>query len=604
MQARRSESGRCAGMRGIVCARVSRRTVRIGEMHARDRARKCKEGAMFDLIIRNARIVDGTGRPACAGDVAVEGGFIRAVGDVSGPARETIDAQGLILAPGIVDTHTHYDAQVTWDPFVSPSPSLGVTTVIMGNCGFTLAPCRPADRDITMRNLTHVEGMSLAALTSGVRWEFETFPEYLSFLERRGVGVNVAVFVGHSSVRTWALRDQASKRAATPDEIAAMREVVLEALRAGAVGFSTTTSSQHNGEGGIPMPSRLADEDEMLALTGALGEAGRGVFMMTKDANERVPRFEAWAAAARRPFVIAALLHSNVTPEAVFEDLESMGDARARDHVIRGAVSACPLTMEFTLKAPYVFEGLRAWRPAMEAADDRAYRALLASADFRANLRDELARPQRRLFNGEWDRVAVLKVRDAAHAAFEGRSVAELAAEAGRQPFDWLLDLALAEDLETYFAATLLNSDEHAVGRLLTDPNALISLSDAGAHLEFLCDAGFAVHVLGHWVREAGIMSLEAAIHRMTGEPAALFGLRGRGVVAPGAHADLFLFDPATVGRGRTRRVNDLPAGASRLVTPAVGVHGVWVNGTRLVDENGPVANTPLAGAVLREFDA
>jgi N-acyl-D-aspartate/D-glutamate deacylase len=258
--------------------------------------------------------------------------------------------------------------------------------------------------------------------------------------------------------------------------------------------------------------------------------------------------------------------------------------------------------MEFTLKSPYVFEGLKAWKPAMQAADDAAYLALLGSAAFRDSLDAELAEPGRRLFNGEWHRMTVLRVADPRNAALEGRTVADCAAEAGKRPFDWLLDLGLSEGLETYFIATLLNSDEEAVGRMLRDPNALISLSDAGAHLEFFCDAGFALHVLGHWVRERGVLSLEQAIHRMTGEPADLFGLTGRGRIAAGAHADLFLFDAATVGRGAARRVNDLPAGASRLVTPGFGVHGVWVNGVRIVDEQGPRPGAPLAGQVMRHY--
>lgn len=559
---------------------------------------------MHDLVIDNALIVDGSGNPGFRGGLAISGGTIRQIGGDLGPSRAWIDADGLVLAPGIIDTHTHYDAQITWDPHVTPSPALGVTTAIMGNCGFTLAPCRPPDRDLTMRNLTHVEGMALSALRAGVQWEFETFPEYLAFLEQRGVGINVAAFVGHSSVRTWALGADAARRTATDAEIAAMRTVVVEAMAAGAVGFSTTTSSQHNGENGIPMPSRLADDREMEALTGALRDAGRGVLMMTKDAQDRVPRFERWAALAGRPFVIAALLHSNVTPEAVFEDLAAMADARSRGTILRGAMSPCPLTMEFTLQAPYVFEGLRAWRPAMEAGSDADYRTLLASPDFRAALHAELSQPTRRLFNGEWDRVTVLKTRNPGNAHLEGRSVAAAAASSGKRPFDWLLDLGLEEDLETYFIATLLNSDEEAVGRMMCDPDALISLSDAGAHLEFFCDAGFALHVLGHWVRERGVMSLEAAIRRMTAEPAELFGLQGRGRLAVGAHADLFLFDPATVGRGPARRTGDLPAGASRLVTPGHGVHGVWVNGVRLVDADGIVSRPSLAGQVLRRFDA
>jgi N-acyl-D-aspartate/D-glutamate deacylase len=559
---------------------------------------------MHDLVIRNALILDGTGSPGYVGSVAVEGGLIRQVGAVTGPARETIDADGLALAPGIVDTHTHYDAQITWDPYVSPSPAHGVTTVIMGNCGFTLAPCRPEDRGLNMRNLTHVEGMSLAALESGVRWEFETFPEYLNFLERRGVGVNTAVFVGHSSVRTWAMRGDAAKRTATPEEIEVMRGIVKDAVRAGALGFSTTTGTQHNGEGGIPMPSRLADEAEFRALTGAVGEAGRGVLMMTKDGTHTVPRFEAWAQASGRPFVIAALIHSAATPRAVFDDLDAVAEARTRGNRLWGAISACPLSMEFTLNAPYVFEGLQAWKPAMQAPDDATYRRILADPSFRASLLDELARPAQRTFNGDWDRVFLLQAADRSKAALDGRTIASLAAADGKEPFAWLLDFALSENLETYFLAQLLNTDEDAVGRMLTNPNALISLSDAGAHQEFFCDAGFAVHVLGYWVRDRQIMPLEQAIHRMTGEPAAVFGLRGRGTLAPGNHADLFLFDPATVGRSRTRRVKDLPAGATRLVTDPSGVHGVWVNGTRIARDNRPLEGVPLSGRVLREFDA
>jgi N-acyl-D-aspartate/D-glutamate deacylase len=557
-----------------------------------------------DLLIENASVVDGTGRPAFRGDVAVEAGRIVAIGTGLGTARERFDAAGRVLAPGIVDTHTHYDAQITWDARVTPSPALGVTTVVMGNCGFTIAPCRPADRDRVMRNLTHVEGMSLAALEQGIRWEFETFPEYLDFLERRGVGTNVAAFVGHSSVRTWVLGDEASARAATAEEVERMRTIVVEAMRAGAVGFSTTTSGQHNGEGGVPMPSRLADEAEFRALTGALRDVGRGALMITKGLDTAVPWLESLAAGAGRPFIIAALLHSNVTPEAVFEDLSDIAAARARGHRLYGAVSPCPLTFEFTMHSPYVFEGLAAWRPAMEAGDGPEFRALLSSTRLRDAVKAEVERPGRRMFNGEWHLMKVLRVRDPVRAHLEGRTVEECARAAGAHPLDCMFDLALAEDLDTLFVGTLLNSDEEAVGRMLSDPGALISLSDAGAHLEFFCDAGFGLHVLGHWVRERGLMSLERAVRRLTGEAADAFGIRDRGRIAPGAWADLLLFDPETVGRGPAVRSFDLPSGASRLVTPATGVEGVWVNGVRVADADGALADAPLAGRLLREFDA
>lgn len=560
---------------------------------------------MHDLLITGARIIDGTDSPSYHADLAVRDGRIAAIGRDLGPARETVDAAGLVLAPGIIDTHTHYDAQVTWDPHVTPSPALGVTTAIMGNCGFTLAPCRPEDRDLTLRNLTQVEGMSLDALRQGVQWGFESFPEYLDFLEKRGVGPNVAAFVGHSSLRTWALRDDAATRAATPEEVARMREQVVEAMQVGAIGFSTSTSRQHNGEGGVPMPSRLADDTELETLCGALRESGRGVLMITKDSAEDVSRMERWSAAAGRPFVVCALFHSTVTPDSVFNELEGCRAAQSRGNDLRGGVSPCPLTMEFSLHSPYVFEGLASWKPAARIVSDPvAYRAMLADPAFRDALHEDLARRERRMFNGQWDQVVVRAVRDAKHAHFEGMTVAAAAAREGKRPFDWLLDLGLSEDLDTVFIATLLNSDEAALSRILTDPVSLITLSDAGAHLEFFCDAGFALHVLGHWVRDRELMSLERAIHRMTGEPADLFGIPGRGRLVAGAHADLFLFDPDTVGRGPAQRVHDLPAGASRLVTPAIGVHGVWVNGVKIADGNGLVPDAPMPGRVLREFHA
>jgi N-acyl-D-amino-acid deacylase len=257
---------------------------------------------VHDLVIDNARLIDGLGTPARDASLAVTSGRIAAISDDRrgadlGVARARVDAQGLVLAPGIVDLHTHYDAQLTWDPYATPSTALGVTTVVIGNCGFTIAPCHPAHRDLIVRNLTHVEGMSLEALRAGINWDFESYPEYLASLERRGLVPNVASFVGHSSVRTYVLGEDASKRTATDAEIAEMRRIVVEALRTGAIGFATSTLEQHNGENGIPMPSRLADEREMTALTGALGEVGRGVFMLTKGMTSTVPWLESIAAA-------------------------------------------------------------------------------------------------------------------------------------------------------------------------------------------------------------------------------------------------------------------------------------------------------------------
>ena len=558
---------------------------------------------MHDLLIKDAEVYDGLGNAPVHADLAVTNGRIAAIGDRLGAARESVQADGLALMPGIVDTHTHYDAQITWDPFASPSPALGVTSVVMGNCGFTIAPCRPADRDLVMRNLTHVEGMSLAALRAGIRWDFQTFPEYLDMLERSGVGPNVACFVGHSSVRTYVLGDDAPRRAATAAEIAQMHQIVVDGLRAGACGFSTTTSPQHNGENGIPMPSRLADDAEMQALCGGLREVGRGVLMMTKAGTTPVSWIEELAARAGRPFVIAALLHNNAAPESTFEDLEQIGQARGRGRRLYGAVSCTPLVFEFTMHDPYVFEGLAAWKPAMSAHGAEAAR-LFADAGFRAAVKQELARPARRMFNGEWDKLFVTRAKRPEHRACEGRPLSALATDSGKDPIDLLLDLALDEDLDTQFTGTLLNSDEEAVGRMIRNPNSLLSLSDAGAHLTFLCDAGFGLHFLGHWVRKRGLMPLAEAVRRLTSEPADAFGIGNRGRLVPGACADMLLFDPHRVGRGAAQRVFDLPTGASRLHTPAHGVHGVWVNGRKIADAKGILPDAQPAGRLLREFTA
>jgi N-acyl-D-amino-acid deacylase len=561
---------------------------------------------MFDLIIRDAQIFDGSGAAPVQGDLAVSGGRIAAIGCDLGAARETVDAQGRALAPGIIDGHTHYDAQITWDPFANPSPALGVTTAVLGNCGFTIAPCRPQDRDLTMRNLTHVEGMSLEALRAGIRWDFESFPQYLDMLQRQGVGPNVACFVGHSAVRTYVLREEASHRTASEDEIARMAALVREAMAAGAVGFASTTAEAHNGEGGVPMPSRLACDRELQSLVRAMGESGRGVYMLTRGGKTSIPYLEEIAAQSGRPVLIAALFHSNINPEGAFRTLEQVNAARSRGHRLVAQTACTPLSMDFTFKSPYVFESLAAWKPAMAAHDVAGMKRIYADPSFRDAVKQELqAARGLRLFNSEWDKVQVVETARAEHRALEGRTIDALAAEASKEPLDFILDLALAEELETAFVAQLLHNDEEAVGRILRDPDTHISLSDAGAHLTFLCDAGFGLHLLGHWSRDKGVLGLADAVHRLTGQPAELFGIADRGLLRPGMAADLMLFDPQRVARGPKQRVFDLPAGAARLTAGGVGLHGVWVNGTRLVDEAGTLrTDAGRPGAVLREFAA
>ena len=561
---------------------------------------------MFDLVIKDAEIHDGAGSAPVRGDLGVTDGKIIAVGGKLGAAKETVKADGLALAPGIIDGHTHYDAQITWDPFVDPSPALGVTTAILGNCGFTIAPCKPADRDLTMRHLTHVEGMSLDALRAGIRWEFESFSQYLDMLQTQGVGLNVACFAGLSAIRTFVMGAEATERVATGDEVTAMAKLVREAMDAGAVGFATSTSEAHNGEGGTPMPSRLADDHELRTLVRTMGESGHGVYMLTRGRTTTIPYLEELAIEAKRPVVIAALFHSNTNPTAAFTTLDQVNAARSRGHELVAQTSCCPLSMDFTFKSPYLFESMASWKPAMAAHDPEALKKIYRDPSWRDAVRGELSGSRGRLlFNSEWDKLFVVEAAKPENRAMEGATLAELAKRANKDPLDYILDFALSENLDTTFVAQLLHNDDKAVGRILADPNTHISLSDAGAHLTFFCDAGFGLHLMGHWSRDLGVLDLPQAVHRLTGQPAKLFGLKDRGLLREGYAADLMLFDPATVARGPKRRAHDLPAGAARLTSSALGLHGVWINGTRVTDAKGFCADrSARPGEVIRSFAA
>ena len=546
-------------------------------------------------------VADGVGNPLIRADVAVKDERIAEVGDVTESARETVDADGLVLAPGIVDVHTHYDAQLTWDSQATPSPSLGVTTVVMGNCGFSIAPCPPDRREQMARNLAEVEGMPVAALEAGIDWSFEEFPEYLALLRRKGCYPNAGVFVGHSAVRTTVLGAEASERAATEDEIATMRGIVTEAMEAGAIGFATSTSINHYGDGGVPMPSRLAEDDEMSALVGVLGELGRGIFQLTVGPSMTNERLEGLAAATGRPVFMTAALHNDTFPERAIGMLEGAAAAQSRGNAVWAQVSCQPLSMDFSMRTAFPLQSLDAWEP-LHTASDEEFLSIIGSEGFRNKFRDELEKPQSgKIFYGDWRRVEVAMATTPAHRALEGETIETIAGREGRDPVDVMFDIAVDERLGTTFNAALLNADEAAVEGLLRHDAGLISLSDAGAHLCYLCDAGYGLHLLGHWVRDKGLFDLEDGIRRVTSMPAQLYGIPDRGEIAPGKFADLLLFDAATVGRGAIRRVDDLPGGESRLVRDATGVHGVWVNGTAVYDGDG-YRDVPPPGHVLDEF--
>ena len=559
---------------------------------------------MFDLIIKNANIIDGTGLPSFTGDIAVEDGIIVHRGDDLGQAKSVIDAKGLSLVPGFIDSHTHYDAQLTWDPWANPSPKLGVTTIVIGNCGFTIAPCKAEHRELTIKNLTNVEGMSLDALRKGIVWNFETFPEYLDFLESRGVGPNVAAYVGHSSVRVYVMGKDALTRKATEFEILEMEKIVKESMISGGLGFATSTFEGHNGENGVPMPSRLADDKEMHNLIMAMSSFGRGVFMLTRGSNTSIDNIEKWMKDSNRPAIVAALLHNPLSDSSTFKILADISEATDRGTEMWGQVSCRPLSMEFTMESPYLFEGIHAWRPAMECATLELYKNIIEDSNFRSHLLNEIEDDaQVRLFNGDWDKIIVREVQNKKYLPLEGRSIKDIASESNVNPLEWLLDHSLNENgMDTLFIAMLLNSDEEAVGKLLKHPRSNITLSDAGAHLTFFNDAGYGLYMLQKWVRENDIMTIEEAIYNLTGKQADIYRIDQRGRLVPGQYADMMLINPDKVGVSQTYRVNDLPGGSSRLNIDGHGIYGVWINGQRVLEDNSIVNRESLPGKVIRGF--
>jgi N-acyl-D-aspartate/D-glutamate deacylase len=549
----------------------------------------------YDLLIRGGTLYDGTGAPGRQGDVAISGGRVVATGEVRGAAARTLDATGCAVAPGFVDVHTHYDAQVLWDRMCTVSPWHGVTTAVMGNCGFGIAPTRPAHRERILRTLESVEGMSLDALRVGLGddWAFETFPQYLDALESRGSAINLGALVGHTPVRLYVMGDDATEREATAEETAAMAAIVEEALRAGAVGFATSKAPTHVGYAGKPVPSRLAAFEEVRALAGALRRVGAGVLQATAGPGLFVQEFAALQRDTGRTVSWTALLagagdHRRTL--ATHEELQAQGVA------VIPQVACRPLQLEYQFKAPFPFESLACFGP-VSAADLAGRRRLYADPAFRAAFRETGAQA---ILGGRWDDTAIAVC--PSDPSLEERSVGAVASERGVHPVDLALDLALASGLEARFRVAVFNTDEAAVAELLRHPATVLGLSDAGAHASQLCDACFSTHLLGHWVREKGVLALEEAVRLLTGRAAEVFGLADRGRLAPGLAGDVVVFDPARVGCTPLRRVRDLPGGADRLVSDAVGIRAVVVNGTLLREDGRDAVDPagPLPGRILR----
>jgi N-acyl-D-aspartate/D-glutamate deacylase len=562
---------------------------------------------VLDLLIRDAEIVDGTGAPAFHGDVGISHGRITAVGDIDDLATKTVDAQGQTLAPGFVDLHTHYDAQLFWDPTASPSVQHGVTTVFGGNCGFTLAPVAADQQDYLTRMLARVEGMPLEALRAGLDWQWASFGDWLNRFDGR-IAVNAGFLVGHSALRLAAMGEDAVGGQATPAQVERMVELLHEALADGALGFSTSQSQTHNDGAGQPVPSRSASREELLALaTGVRDHPGTTLEAIIPGclqgfSDDEVALLTGMSVAADRP------LNWNLLGVSAANPAGHQGQLRASEIAAERGGRVVALTLPHAMKirlsflTGFVLDGLPGWRDTMHLPVPERL-AALADPEVRRRLNDGAQSKDAGMLRGlaNWERLIIVETFAPENDDATGRTVGEVAAARGGEPFDTLLDIVIADELRTGLTPAPFG-DDAADWRLRAEvwrsPHAVIGGSDAGAHLDMMCGAIYTTSLLGHGVREHQVVTLEEAVRLLTDVPARLYGLAERGRITPGWHADLVLFDPATVDHGPERTRYDLPAGAPRLVADARGITSVLVDGVEVCRDG--VATGALPGTVLR----
>jgi N-acyl-D-amino-acid deacylase len=557
----------------------------------------------YDLVIKGGRIYDGSGLPSFLGDVAIQNGRIVETGRISGEAKRVIRADGLAVSPGFIDFHTHLDAQLLWDPIATSSCWHGITTVIPGNCALALAPCKPDDHDITLRSFERVEAISLPALRAGVSWAWTSFPEYLDRLRGR-LGVNVAALMGHCPLRQFVMGEAATERAATPAEIALMKEILKAGVRAGAIGFSTNQNPVHMFADGRPIQSRLATNEEIIELACALGEINQGAIQISRGSLgvsvplvETVKLFEEIASRSGRPVIWQSIAHRWDRPNEWREMLNLAEESIAKGVRSYPLCNARLFNNRFTMKNAQVFDDLPTWKQILFLPVEQRM-TVLRDPELRKKLRFEAVeetRPSR--FSRRWDIVYMIKAASGANRQLEKKSMAEIAKIRGQDVIDAFLDLSLEEDLDTEFQTSSTNGDEQAVAEIIRSPFTLVGQSDAGAHLIYDAGYGYATRLLGYWIRERNVMTLEEGVRKLTFMVASIFGLPDRGLIRRGMAADLVLFDPATVRECEPEMVSDLPGGEKRLIQRAIGIAMTIVNGEVLV-ENGEHTGA-LSGAVL-----
>jgi len=556
---------------------------------------------MYDLLIQNGLVVDGSGAPGRRADVGISDGKILSIEDrISGQAARTLDASDLVVAPGFIDPHTHYDAQICWDGALTPSSWHGVTSVVMGNCGVGIAPCRPEAREIAMRDLVNVEAIPFEVLAAGITWDWESFPQYMQAAARRHPALNLAFLAPLTPFRHYVMGEASMERAANASEISEIKSLLGKAMDAGAFGFSSTLLNQHLGYQGRPLACRNASREEIKAYCNALRERGKGAIeiAMTRQIgvmdDPELELLDFMLAESGRPITFIAMFDRDDISEALRTSLRKSAPLIARG--ARPQTSPLPLTREVNMRNPFSFAAFPSWKRVFEDQSKEAQAAVYRDVNFRNRFRDDLKRPAS---FGNWERITVHEVHSPGLKHLEGRTVADIAAERGVDGVDALLDLTLADDLQNEFTMQSFNTRVERMTEILRNKDMLLGLGDGGAHLDMLCDSGYPTYVLGTWVRERGALALEEAVRRMTSDPADFFGIRDRGRLKPGLAADVVVFDPASVGSaGRPERRYDLPGGAKRMVMRSKGIEYTVVNGA-LTWEKGALTGAS-AGEVLR----